>query len=131
MNSFYVTDTQAIIHYMEDRKPISKKINDIFEDADKGNATIYIPAIVLMEILYLFEKKRVKINIPDLKRIIQESFNYIEQELNLDIIEEAVKIDDIPELHDRIIAATAKYLESPLLTNDPVILKSKHCKTIY
>ena len=64
MNSFYVTDTQAIIHYMEDRKPISKKINDIFEDADEGNATIYIPAIVLMEILYLFEKKRVKINIP-------------------------------------------------------------------
>ena len=130
MNNVYVTDTQAIIHYMEDRKPISKKIRDIFQESDEAKATIYIPAIVLMEIMYLFEKKRIKTNISALKNIIHGSINYVEQELNIDIIEQAIEIDDIPELHDRLIAATAKFLDLPLLTNDQVILKSRHCKTI-
>ena len=130
MLSSYVTDTQAIIHYMENKKPISKTINKIFENADEGKTIIYIPAVVLMEILYLFEKKRIKTNILDSKRLIKNSQNYIEQELNFDIIERAFEIDDIPELHDRLIAATASYLCVPLLTNDPVIIKSKHCKTI-
>ncbi|MEW6273903.1 MAG: hypothetical protein AB1556_02150 [Bacillota bacterium] len=47
MNNCYVTDTQVLIHYMEARKPISKKVNEIFEKADEGEVTIYIPAIVL------------------------------------------------------------------------------------
>ncbi len=37
----------------------------------------------------------------------------------------------IPELHDRLIAGTAKYLQKELITNDPVIAKSKHVKTIW
>jgi predicted nucleic acid-binding protein len=36
----------------------------------------------------------------------------------------ASQIDDIPEFHDRLIAATARYLDLPLITNDPVIIRS-------
>ena len=128
-NSF-VTDTQAIIHFMENKKPISTTINEIFKNADEGKATIYIPVIALMEILYLFEKKRIKTNVLHFKELFAQSTNYVEQELNIHILEKAFEINDIPELHDRIIAATAKYLEIPLLTNDPVIINSKHCQTI-
>jgi predicted nucleic acid-binding protein len=34
-------------------------------------------------------------------------------------------LHDIPELHDRLIAATAMHLDLPLITNDPVISKSE------
>lgn len=47
MNNCYVTDTQVLVHYMEARKPISKKVHEIFEKADEGEVTIYIPVIVL------------------------------------------------------------------------------------
>lgn len=45
---------------------------------------------------------------------------------NFDILKTAAEIDDIPELHDRLIAATAKYLDLPLITNDPEIGASRH-----
>ena len=59
-----------------------------------------------------------------MKRILVESVNYIEANLSVDIIDSAFEIKDIPELHDRLIAGTARYLNLPLLTNDTVILES-------
>ncbi|GEM_PF-4838581 len=37
----------------------------------------------------------------------------------------------VPELHDRMIAATGKYHQLPVITNDPVLAKSKHITTIW
>ncbi len=56
---------------------------------------------------------------------------FIEQPLNMEIINASFKIDDIPELHDRLIAGTAKYFNYDLITNDPVIIKSKDIRTIW
>jgi len=39
-------------------------------------------------------------------------------------------IPDIPELHDRLIAGTAKYIDAPILTNDPIILNSKYVQCV-
>lgn len=54
--SEYVTDTQALVKFMIGEKVISQTYQNIFEDTDKGINSIIIPAIVIMEILYLFEK---------------------------------------------------------------------------
>jgi predicted nucleic acid-binding protein len=43
----------------------------------------------------------------------------------------AATIADVPELHDRMIAATGKYHQLPVITNDPVLAKSKHITTIW
>ncbi|MDA8138271.1 MAG: hypothetical protein M0036_06395, partial [Desulfobacteraceae bacterium] len=56
---------------------------------------------------------------------LMESQNYRFEPLSFEILKTASQIDDIPELHDRLIAATAKHLDLPLITNDPVISKSK------
>ncbi|MCA1793601.1 MAG: hypothetical protein LC660_06970 [Desulfobacteraceae bacterium] len=50
--------------------------------------------------------------------------------INFDIIKSASTITDIPELHDRLIAATAKYLELPLISNDPEIRDSEHVEVL-
>lgn len=47
------------------------------------------------------------------------------------MIEESFQIDDIPELHDRLIAGTAKKVDVPIITNDPEMEKSKHVDTIW
>jgi len=57
--------------------------------------------------------------------------NFKEQALNNEIINTSYQIDDIPVLHDRLIAGTAKYLDQELITNDPIIAKSKHVKTVW
>ena len=85
---------------------------------------IVVPAVVIFEVGYLHEKNRIPISVKDIENIISDSVNYVEEALTLDIIKSAFEITDIPELHDRLIAGTARYLDIPLITNDPVILRS-------
>jgi predicted nucleic acid-binding protein len=54
--SNYVTDTQALVKFMMGKKVINDASHKAFQEADRGEGTIIIPAIVLMEVLYLFEK---------------------------------------------------------------------------
>nr|MBF0223610.1 PIN domain-containing protein [Desulfobulbaceae bacterium] len=122
MNSF-VTDTQALVKFMMGRKVINNSCHQAFLDADQGKNVIIIPAIVLMEVMYLFEKNRIDVDLLQAEELMQ-SENYQFEPLSLEILKAASEINDIPELHDRLIAATAKHLDIPIITNDPEILKS-------
>lgn len=122
--SNFVTDTQALVKFMLGKKVIDDTCHKAFLDADRGNNTIIIPAVVLMEILYLFEKNRISVDLIQTEELMK-SRNYQFEPLSLEILKAASEIDDIPELHDRLIAATALYLDLPLITNDPVIISSR------
>lgn len=122
MNSF-VTDTQALVKFMMGRKVINDACHQAFLDADQGKNVIIIPAIVLMEVMYLFEKNRIDVNLLQAEKLMQ-SANYQFEPLSLEILKVASEITDIPELHDRLIVATARHLDIPIITNDPDILKS-------
>jgi predicted nucleic acid-binding protein len=113
MDSF-VTDTQALVKFMMGKKVINNKSHKAYQAADKGKSIIIIPAIVLMEMLYLFEKNRIDVGLLQTEELLKT----------------ASEIKDIPELHDRLIAATARYLKLPLITNDPVIKDSKFVKIL-
>ncbi len=126
----YVTDTQALVMFANGLKVINDPINKIFLETDQGLNIIIIPAIVVAEIAYLNEKGRIPVSVDFIKKITSSSFNYVEELLSIEIIKSSFEIKDIPELHDRLIAGTARYLELPFLTNDPVILKSKFVTTI-
>ena len=39
-------------------------------------------------------------------------------------------INDIPERHDRLVAATARYLDAPIITNDLLIRNSQFVKIL-
>jgi predicted nucleic acid-binding protein len=123
MNSF-VTDTQALVKFMMGKRVINDRSHQAFLSADKAQSTIIIPAIVLMEVLYLFEKSRIDISLFQTEDLLK-SQNYQFEPLSLEILKTASEITDIPELHDRLIAATARYLDIPLITNDPVIRASE------
>ena len=125
----YVTDTQALVKFMMGQKVFNEQCRQAFLSADRGDNIIIIPAIVLMEILYLFEKNRIKIALIQTEELLQ-SKNYQCEPLSLEILKTAAEISDIPELHDRLIAATARYLDIPLITNDPVIRKSGFIKIL-
>ena len=120
----FVTDTQALVKFMMGKKVINDRSHQAFLSADKAQSTIIIPAIVLMEVLYLFEKNRIDISLFQTEDL-QRSQNYQFEPLSLEILKTASEITDIPELHDRLIAATARYLDIPLITNDPVIRASE------
>jgi predicted nucleic acid-binding protein len=78
----------------------------------------------------LYERKKIPTSLDNIQNILDNSVNYIEEKLSVGIIKSAFEIKDIPELHDRLIAGTARYLNLPLITNDPVILESKYIKCL-
>lgn len=51
--------------------------------------------------------------------------------VNAEVVLAAAEVDDVPELHDRIIVGTAKWLRMPILTGHVVISESRHVKTIW
>jgi len=126
----YVIDTQALIKFMNGVKVISTIVDEILRKTDAGENIIVIPSVVIFEIAYLHEKKRIPVSVTDIESIISGSLNYIEEPLTLDVIKSAFEINDIPELHDRLIAGTARYLDLPLITNDPIILRSDFVKSV-
>ena len=130
MKYSYLADTQALIKFLEGKKVINKEIDDIFTKFDNNEILIFLSAITLVEILYLEERNRININIEDIESLQKLNPNLIFIELNVEIIKTAKNITDINELHDRLIAATARYLKIPILTNDPIIRKSKFVKSV-
>ena len=127
----YLADTVAIVRHLCRHPGLGAQAAQILRDADDGRHHIYLPAITLMEVLYLSEAKRIDVNLNELIERISKSVNYEIVPVNADVILAAVGVDDVPELHDRIIVATAKYLGVPILTGDEVISRSKHIQAIW
>ena len=128
--SQYVTDTMAIVSYLSKRR-LPPFVKQIFQSADVGLASILIPAIVAVEVGYLSGKGCIDVSLVDLKQHIDQYATYQLQPLTLEIIETSLLMTDIPELHDRLIAATARYMNLSLITNDPLIQASAHLQTVW
>ncbi len=126
----YVTDTVDLILHLEKRKS-GANAGQIFDAAENADTIIHIPAMIFAEILYLSEKKRISANLTDVFQLIQNFLNFKEFPMNGDVIKSAAQITDIPELHDRIISATARFLNLELITNDKKIQNSSFVKTIW
>ncbi|MEA1966999.1 MAG: PIN domain-containing protein [Thermodesulfobacteriota bacterium] len=130
MKNSFVTDTMALVLRLEKRK-LSQKVKAIFESAENGNAEIIIPVMVLAEVGYLAEKGRIETNLKDVKKYYSKQESILVEPISEKIIEKAFEIDDIPELHDRIISGTALKKGLELITNDPIISSSMFVKVIW
>ena len=123
-----VTDTHALIWYLQNDTRLSPAASQYFTDCEHDGGQIHVPTICVVEIVYLSEKGR----IPAL------TLNHLLAELNdPDTVVKVVGLDlpivmemktigrtVIPDMPDRIIAATAKHLNLPLISCDTKIQMS-------
>ena len=79
----------------------------------------------------IFEKKRIAFNFKNLFKRIHDSENFILIALDYFILQKMVNLREIPELHDKIIVATAKYLNLPLMTKDASLRELSYVETIW
>lgn len=126
----YVIDTVALVLRLESRQ-MGNQAQQKFMDAEQGLARLYVPTMVFAEILYLAERKRITCSLADIHTYLNRFPTCVEAPLTLAITFAAQRVTDIPELHDRLIAATAFHLHLPLLTNDTKIIASRHVQTLW
>lgn len=108
-----------------------EKTKQIFSAAERGEHEIYIPSMVMAEIGYLAEKGRIETNLAEVEQKLGSYINFIEVPMGLAIVKAGFQIDDIPELHDRLIAGTAKAMSLEITSNDPAMEQSTHVTTIW
>src|ERR1700742_893260 len=112
--SEYVTETVALVLRLERRK-MGVNAAAVFKAMENGSTRIYIPGLVLAEILYLSEKRRITASLASVADYLKQYSNCVEYPMSLEVAESAAQITDIPELHDRLIAATAHLLSLSLI----------------
>ena len=59
------------------------------------------------------------------------SDNFMLIALDYSILQKMIDLKEIPELHDKIIASTAKYLNLPIITIDEFLQNTLHLKTVW
>lgn len=126
----YLADTVIIVRHFANQGKIGKRAKSILNNVNTGSDTLIMSIISFVEILYLSEKNRININFDELRKVIEPLDNYEVVDLNLDIVESAKHIHGL-ELHDRLIVATAKFYDIPILTSDQEIINYKSVKTIW
>jgi PIN domain nuclease of toxin-antitoxin system len=129
-----VTDTHGLIWYLEDSPRLGRAARDAFDACDQGEIAIYVPTICLVEIIYLQEKGRIP---GELKARLDAELQagtsgLILADLTPDVANAVAHVprSQVPDMPDRIIAATALYLGLPLLSRDCAIRLSE-VKTIW
>lgn len=124
----YVVDTHAWVYYLLNELPDGA--DKAFYEAERGNAIIYIPTIVLAECVYLAERGRISLDYSELLTGLKIAKNFISIPLTLEIVEEMINIP-LSDIHDRIIVATAKLTKSILVTRDKEIINLGIVKTVW
>jgi PIN domain nuclease of toxin-antitoxin system len=125
-----VTDTMAVVLRLE-RRRLPQRVRMIFVEAENGDRTLYIPAMVLAEIGYLSERGRIDATLDQVNAYCGTHPTIEVLPITQEIITRTFEIDDIRELHDRIIAGTAYSRDLPLITNDPIISGSQYVTVIW
>ncbi|MDJ0617112.1 MAG: type II toxin-antitoxin system VapC family toxin [Calothrix sp. MO_192.B10] len=130
-----VADTHTLIWYLFDLERLSATAFTTLEQTVNSGNPIYISAITLVEIVYLVEKKRFSEEV--LTRLVNAlddpntGISLVPLDQNISGAIRQIDRETVPDMPDRIIAATAFYLGISLVTRDLRIQALTNIETIW
>ncbi len=123
-----VADTHAVVWYLFDDRRLSAPARAMFDRADASGDTIGMSALTIVEIIYLIERGRIP---AEALRRLEARFAsgrsvLVVLPLDHPTAAAVARVDraQVPDLPDRLIAATALRYGVPLLTRDARIQSS-------
>jgi PIN domain nuclease of toxin-antitoxin system len=123
-----VTDTHSLIWYLFEPRFLSEVARNAFKAAETEPGAIYVPTICLVEIRYLIDKRVIEEDIFTelLLRLADDLSAPAPIPLTVEIAAALQRVprNEVPDMPDRIIAATALHLGVPLITRDRKIQAS-------
>ncbi|CAN5372822.1 hypothetical protein BH20ACI1_BH20ACI1_23460 [soil metagenome] len=127
----YVADNHALYWYLLNSPQLGKKASDAFDEADAGNALIYIPSIVLAELYFLNIKHGYPIDFAAEYKKLDAGGQFILTSFEPRDVLDFDADSAVKEIHDRIIVGTARRLNAACITKDENITDSGLVKIIW
>jgi PIN domain nuclease of toxin-antitoxin system len=118
-----VADTHTALWYLYDDARLSVAAGDFIDRAAAAGSQIVVSSISLAEIVYLIEKNRLSASdaYTDLKVALDDPDHvFKEAPFTVEIVDAMRQIPrvDVPDMPDRIVAATAVYFDVPVISRD-------------
>ena len=127
MSDIYL-DTNTLIWLLSEPEKLSPIASEAIEQTGKTQSKLYISAITIVEIVYLVEKGRIPREALELllEAVGDPSTGLVVDtvDLNAALAVREIPRNDVPDMPDRLIAASALHHDIPLITKDEKIRRS-------
>ena len=118
-------DTHALLWYLTNRARLSGRALAAIEGAINSGSPIHVASVSLVEIVYLTEKGRLPTAVLAIldDALADETLGLTVTPLDAAVARALRQIprEAVPDMPDRIIAATALHLNVPLVTKDHLL----------
>ncbi len=129
-----VADTHAALWHLFDDARLSARAGDFIDKAAAQRHRIAVSSISLAEVVYLIEKNRLPPPAyDDLKRALADPDHVLkEAPFTIEIVDALRHVPRVavPDMPDRIVAATALYFGVPVISRDGRI-RSSNVQTVW
>ena len=114
-----VLDTHPVVWFLEASSRLSSKAQQAISDP---SSQLIIPSIVLAEITYLYERKRIATSASEIRRRLIAADNVVVYPLDEQVVD---KLPTALDIHDGIIVATALLYRDVLRQEVAVVTKDE------
>ncbi|MFN9866343.1 MAG: type II toxin-antitoxin system VapC family toxin [Pseudanabaena sp.] len=127
----YLVDTHALAWFIAEDKRLSSLVENLLNQAQEGEIQILIPTLVLAELMHIAEKGKVKVTVEEILKQINQGDGFTVVAFDFPIFQVMLTLPKEWDIHDRVIAATASYYQTTLITRDEMLRTSSKIKTLW
>jgi len=127
----YVVDTHALAWFIGNDKRLSSRVEQILDRAEVGEVQVLIPTLVLAELTHLAQRRRIAVTVEDLLNQIRKGNGFTIVAFDFAIFQMMLTLPNDWDIHDRIIAATARFYRVVLMTRDDVLRGYADLETVW
>ena len=127
-------DTHAVIWYLTASSNLSSAALKAIQDSITAADPVHLPSICIVEVIFLVEKKRIPAEA--LEKLLaaladaDSALRIAPLDLNVATALARVPREALPDMPDRIIAATALHFNVPVVTRDQK-MRASSIKTVW
>lgn len=129
-----IADTHTALWYLFKNPSLSATARDFMDEAARAGRGIGLSPISLAEIVYLVEKNRLPASAyAELKRALADPDYVIEEApFTVEVVDAMRQVprEDVPDMPDRIVAATAVFFGVPAISRDGRI-RASNIRTVW
>ncbi|MFQ5795541.1 MAG: type II toxin-antitoxin system VapC family toxin [Candidatus Bipolaricaulia bacterium] len=127
----YVADAHSLGWFIAKDKKLSQQAREILRQGEIAEVEVLIPTIVLAELHYITQQKRIETTIEKILEQVEQADGFVVIPFDFEVFQIMLKLSEAFSIHDRIIAATARHYEATILTKDQILRDSDQVETVW